>query len=81
MSTPEEAEMLRGLGRFISEVVSQIYEQEMGFFLCVGPMGNNPDAIADYIGNIRRDTGIEWLRETADRLELRQDIPEPEHSA
>ncbi len=31
--------------------------------------------IAQYIGNGRRADFIRWMRETADRLEAREDVP------
>jgi hypothetical protein len=46
---------------------------QMGFALLVFEFGK--PGIGNYISNAQRETMIETLRETADRLENRQDIP------
>jgi len=74
MSKQASEELLRALAEGISEVLPKIYKKEMGFMLVVSPFGED-SPIADYIGNCKREDGIEWLRETADRLEQGQDIP------
>jgi hypothetical protein len=65
---------LKDIGRALSEVLSELYGQEMGYLLVVSPL-NTPMPVADYISNADRESGIEWLRETADRLDANQDIP------
>lgn len=73
MANLDQEESLRIIADSIAEILPKIYGQEMGFFLCVTPL-NEKDGIADYIANCVREDGIEWLRETADRLENNEEI-------
>ena len=81
MGTPIQEEGMRLLARAIDSSVDGIYDQNMGFFLVVGPMENNLDAIADYIGNCERETAIEWMEETVKRLKAQSDIPASQGNA
>ncbi len=64
---------MRALATALSELLNEEYGKKMGFFLVVGPEGTG--GVSDYIGNITRGTGIEWMKETIERLEKNQDIP------
>lgn len=52
----------------IGGALNSFYKQDMGFFLCIATKTEGEDR-ANYICNCPRETGIKWLRETADRLE------------
>ena len=73
MKKPEQENALAILAAFLGGELNEIYNQEMGFFICVMPM-DCETAVADYVSNAERESGIKWLRETADRLEKRQTI-------
>ena len=74
MATPEQEEGLRVAATALEEVLAEIYGTKMGFFLCVSPF-ECETGVADYIANADRESGIKWLRETADRLSNNGDIP------
>ena len=44
-----------------------------GFLVLAAPFG--PGGVAQYVGNGQRSDFIRWLRETADRLDARDDVP------
>lgn len=76
---------LRALAKLNEDMLRDIYGVKMGFFLVVSPINRDmikqPSAIADYIGNCRREDGIEWMKETIERFEKREDIPETRGNA
>jgi hypothetical protein len=63
---------LKGLAKAIEAVLKQEFG-DLGFALIVFEFGD--DKIGNYISNSDRGDMIEVLRNTADRLERRQDIP------
>lgn len=75
MANLKQERHLRILADVIDETLGKMYSQKMGFLIVVTPFGSGDSAVSDYIGNIARDSAIEVLRESADRLEKNQDIP------
>ncbi len=61
----------RELAGSISDKLNNFYQQDMGFFLVIATKTGGEDR-ANYMSNVARGTGIEWLRETADRLEANE---------
>lgn len=76
MSTPERAAEMRRLANIIEKRLNRIYGVKMGFFITLSPMDNS-SPIADYIGNVQRESAVEWMRETIGRFERDEVIPEP----
>lgn len=71
MTEPELAALMTHVAKSVEKAAA-----EMG---CAKPlfalvMFNDPE-IAQYIGNCQRSDIIKAMRETADRLELKQDLP------
>ncbi len=79
MSQPQE-EGLQVIAQVLNDTLPKIYGVQMGFFLVVTPY-DTEKPVCDYIGNAHREDAIEWLRETADRLEAGKDIPVTEGEA
>ena len=73
MASPNQEKGLREIANALSDILPEVYGEEMGFMVLIAPM-NNPGGLSDYIGNASRETSIKWLRETAERLEANQDI-------
>lgn len=71
---------MQGFCSIMSEVLNEIYGQKMAFFCCVAPF-RDEGGIADYVSNASRQTAIDWMRETAKRLENKEFIPSPVHEA
>jgi hypothetical protein len=70
MSTQEQRNAhMKTLAGLIDNSLGTIYEVPMGFMLISTPKDASAGNVCDYIGNVSRETSIEWLRETADRLE------------
>jgi len=74
MATMDQEEDLRQIADALTIVLRTIYQEPMGFFLCISPQNERGENVADYIANCDRESGIEWLRDTADRLEGNQSI-------
>jgi hypothetical protein len=72
---------LQAIGQGIEDALSLIYGQRMGFALLVFTFGEPEGGGADYISNAVREDMIQHLRDTANRLEAREDIPRTEGSA
>lgn len=70
----EREKAIRIVASRVDADLKEIYGARMGFFLCVAPY-DKTDQPADYISSTTRETGIQWLRETADILEKNMDIP------
>lgn len=70
----DQEEGMRKLAKATEEYLNGLYGEKMGFFICVSPYTYD-SGVADYVSNTDRRDAIEWLRETADRLEQNQDIP------
>ena len=70
MTEPELRELMTACGRQL-EATFAVLEVEKPLFVLV-PF--NDPAIAQYIANCRREDIITAMRETADRLESRQDV-------
>jgi hypothetical protein len=64
---------LRGLADALNPIIDDCFGPEMGFALMLFEF-HNP-GIGHYISNAQRDDMIKALRELADRLEEREDIP------
>jgi hypothetical protein len=61
----------------LDDILAEKVGERIGFCLLVFPFGEKPegaDAGADYVANARRSNMIKFLKETADRLENREDI-------
>jgi hypothetical protein len=71
MTEPELREIMTGFGRALG-LAAHAMEVELPLFVLV--IFNDPK-IAQYISNCERECIIEAMRETAERLEKRQDIP------
>lgn len=65
---------LRTLAEFLEGTLEHLYDKQMGFMLIAFELGD-VKGHADYIANGKREDMIKFLRETADRLEAKQDIP------
>lgn len=74
MDNETQEKGLKLLAEVISDFTDSLYDQKMGFFLCVTPLDGSSEGVADYIANCEREDGIKWLRETADRLERNESI-------
>jgi len=64
---------LKEIATKISNELELIYDKKMGFALLVFEFFDA--GIGDYVSNAERKDMIDALRETADRLERKQDIP------
>lgn len=73
MSNQTQEEGLRIVANVIGDFIDKLYQQPMGFFICVTPL-NSDEGVSDYIANCEREDGIKWLRETADRIERNESI-------
>jgi hypothetical protein len=69
MTEPE----LRDIMTDCARAVRHRLPPDTGFLVLAADFG--PGGIAQYIGNGRRPDFIRWMRETADRLEAREDVP------
>jgi len=72
----EIEEVIQGLASATQEVIKDLLG-EMGFAILVFEF--NRPGISHYVSNAERADMIDALRETADRLEKKQDIP-PAHT-
>ena len=70
-------EMMQGLAAGVKGVLNDLLGGNMGFAIIVFEF--NKPGISNYVSNGQRADMIQALRETADRLEKRQDIP-PAHT-
>ena len=79
MARPEQEAELRELARFLKVALREIYGEEMGFFLNIARFSENEregeENVSDYISNAKRETCIEWMRETIERFTRNEDIP------
>lgn len=74
MANPVQEHEMRRLAKYVEKTLKRMYGIKMGFALITFPFGSD-DRTSDYIGNCDRTSMIKALRETADRLERKQDIP------
>ena len=65
-------ETMRYLAGGIDEALTHIYNRKLGFTLLVFEFGK--PGISDYISNANREDMIKGLRETALRLENKEDV-------
>lgn len=65
-------ELMTAIGGGINDVIENQFGK-MGFALIIFEF--NQPGISNYVSNAQRDDMITALRETADRLEAKQDIP------
>ncbi len=62
----------------MAENVKAMLPADFGFTILVFPLGN--PGVSNYISNARREDMIKTLRETADRLEKKEDFKTPENN-
>lgn len=67
-------ELMRGLGTGVDEAAEHVMGRKMAFVVLLADFGTDL-ATGNYVSNIKREDVIKMLRETANRLEKRQDIP------
>jgi hypothetical protein len=67
-----EPELRRTMNQ-AADLVKMALPAGTGFLILAAPFG--PGGIAQYIGNGQRADFVRWMRETADRLESREDVP------
>jgi len=72
---------LKVLGQTLEEELMGMCDKRVGFALLVFPFNDVPEAGGDYISNAQRSDMIKVLRNTADRLEQKQDIGMPKGEA
>ena len=68
MTEPE----LRALCNEVADAINDILPEGTGFILLFAPFGKS--GVAQYVANGTRPECIAWLKETADRLEGRDDV-------
>ena len=61
--------------RFMGDNIKDMIGKEYGFMLMVFPFGDNEERVAHYVSDADRETMIETLREKANVLEKKLDIP------
>jgi len=70
---------LHEIAKVLDKVLENEFRERMGFCLLVFPFEKqSPDGdleIADYVSNAKRESMIKFLKETAERFENREDIP------
>lgn len=71
MTEPELKRLMNAMAGAVERAARSLNVEYPHFALVVF----NDPRIAQYISNCTRDTMIEAMRETADRLERRQDVP------
>lgn len=69
----QEESFLQEIAIMIDEKLKVSCGRKIGFALVVFEFDN--PGIGNYVSNAERESMIKALRETADRLKLRQDIP------
>lgn len=69
MTEPELGALMTAIARRVQALLPP----DTGFLVLASPFG--PHGIAQYVGHGSRADYIKWLRETADRLEAREDVP------
>nr|WP_321357201.1 hypothetical protein [uncultured Draconibacterium sp.] len=62
----------------MGERVKALLPSDFGYAILVFPF-NNP-GVSNYISNARREDMVKMLRETADRLDNREDFKTPENN-
>jgi len=70
MTEPE----LRRIMTAVARAVEAQLPRGVGFVVLAADFGADPGT-AQYVANASRQDCIRWLRETADRLEARDDVP------
>ncbi len=66
-------DVMREIGLGIDSVLKDLFIEKMGFMLVI--FGFNQPGIGNYISNAQTQDTIKALRECADRLEAKEDIP------
>lgn len=69
MTEPELADVMTACAR----AVRLLLPPNTGFIIVASEFGKG--GVGQYIGNGQRPDFIRWMRETADRLEAREDMP------
>jgi hypothetical protein len=69
----QQEKQLRELAKMLDEALRTMYPERMGFALIVFEF--HKPGISDYVSNAEREQMVTALRESADRLEKREDIP------
>lgn len=62
----------------MAEKIAQMLPKDFGFSIIVFPF--NQPGVSNFISNVNRSDMIKALRETADRLEKRQDFETPDNN-
>lgn len=75
----DEEGIMQKLASVIDKCLEDSFGHKLGFALLVFEFDKS--GIGNYISNAERETMILSLRETADRLELKQEMPKTEGSA
>jgi hypothetical protein len=74
----KKQKFLSEMAKILDKVLETEFKERMGFCLLVFPFEkHSPDGlgeIADYVSNAKRKHMIDFLRETTERLENREDI-------
>lgn len=73
MATEKELD-LREIAIILEKELEYSYGEPMGFILLVTPWSTG-NSVCDYISNGNRNNCIDWLKETAQRLENNETIP------
>jgi hypothetical protein len=80
MKVTEDEKILNIIAQQIDNALESAYGQKMGFFLCVTPISEGEN-VANYVSNMERESGINMLFETAERLKANEEIPVTEGNA
>lgn len=64
-----------GCLRFMGGNIKEMIGEEYGFMLLVFPFGDGGDRVAHYISDADRESMVKVLREKADALEAKGDVP------
>lgn len=63
----------------MGEMVKKMLPKEFGYAILVFPF-HNPEGVSNYVSNAVREDMIKVLRETADRLEKKEDFKTPDNN-
>jgi hypothetical protein len=69
----ETEKEMRKLAELIEMALISIHKERLGFALIVFEFGK--PGVSNYVSNAERDTMIEGLKETIERLKNKEDIP------
>lgn len=75
MTEPELTALFRNVGFALNHLLPLRRDGGKTLFILLATDDAEKSGIAQYVSNARREDCIRWLRETADRLEGRDDVP------